>query len=71
MSSERQHQGKGSGPDACPKCGSREVSHVLYGEPRLDLHIEPWETLGGCISGDTNRECHTCGYLWYSAAMDN
>lgn len=60
-------------PDACPKCGSERVAHILYGLPdfdpgeELERQLDAGEVvLGGCmVSGDDFAcRCVECGHEW-------
>lgn len=56
----------------CPRCGSGEVVHWMFGMPDPgSLETLPeWVRLGGCCLTDdmTDRECSVCGHEW---ATDN
>ena len=52
----------------CPRCGSREVARIQYGEPAYSDHLEAnLETrrvvLGGCMVWDDQPDlsCSACG----------
>lgn len=49
----------------CPRCGSGEVTHILYGYPGA-WPTEEWVTLGGCVlfGDEHNRSCAACGHEW-------
>ena len=53
----------------CPKCGSRSVIRILYGEPTgeaLFMEAQGKIKLGGCLITDTNPEyyCNDCKNEW-------
>ncbi len=54
---------------ACPRCGSRDVLHIVYGLPSEEMveeSIVGRVALGGCAvwPGSPNRTCQNCGHDW-------
>lgn len=60
---ERIQEGRGT----CPRCGSGEVTHVMFGMPAFEDYEQspPWVEFAGCVvEGARARYCDDCGHGW-------
>jgi len=54
----------------CPKCGSSDISMIIYGyvenPPTIEEQRKEKITLGGCVTDEssTKWECDDCLYRW-------
>lgn len=51
----------------CPRCGSGEVVHIVYGMPADVVEAPPWIRFGGCvvrIDSEIDRICEACDLRW-------
>jgi len=50
----------------CPKCGSGEVLHLVFGLPGNPEAEPDWVRFEGCVIDGVpdDRECESCGHRW-------
>jgi hypothetical protein len=57
-------------PAMCPRCGARQVVHIVYGYPTAELErrAEAGKViLGGCLRDpeERTRACLACHHRWH------
>lgn len=54
----------------CPRCGSRDIRHLLIGRPaglKPMNSTQDWVAWVGCVHLEYDRECDDCGLAWSNA----